>query len=134
MPRSSFSPHHCKQLIPHDRRATYAFPYVHDATRVEVVRVSVCGNVLTLTRSETPRNFPNSACVDGRVTYDGVKDQICNFDCCAGDCPCEEVQPAGTALPAAHAGQAWRISDAPVRCPHQCTIPVFGNPDRAEIL
>jgi hypothetical protein len=85
----------------------YAFLYVHDATGAEVVKASVYGSALTLTRGETPRNFPKGACVDARVTYDGVKDLICNFECCAGDCPCEEVQAAGTALPVAHAGQAW---------------------------
>lgn len=95
------------QLVAQLADEGYAFLYVHDATGAEVVKVSVYGSALTLARGETPRSFPKGTCVDGRVTYDGVKDLICNFDCCAGDCPCEEVQSAGTALPAAHAGQAW---------------------------
>ncbi|MGF6599779.1 hypothetical protein P3T23_004513 [Paraburkholderia sp. GAS448] len=85
----------------------YAFLYVHDGASVEVVKVSAYAGTLALARASTPHSFPKGACVDGRVTYDGVKDLICNFDCCAGDCPCEAVAAAGMVIPASLAGVPW---------------------------
>jgi hypothetical protein len=92
----------------------YAFMYAWDGTGSEVLKVSAYGGTLVLARDQdaapappNPRSFPKGACMDGRVTYAGVKDLICNYDCCAGNCPCEAVVAAGMALPGASVGQPW---------------------------
>ncbi|RQH06616.1 hypothetical protein [Paraburkholderia dinghuensis] len=95
--------------------APYAYLYAWDGSGSEVLQVSGYGSTLVLERDQdaapaapNPRSFPKGACVDGRVTYAGVKDLICHYDCCAGACPCEAVAAAGMMLPPASVGVAWQ--------------------------
>jgi hypothetical protein len=98
-----------------DRLGTdgYAYLTISDSLGAEVVKVSTYGGALVVDRHQNdtaPRAFPKGACVDARMTEAAVKDLICNYDCCAGDCPCEAVQAAGTVIPPAQVGSYWEGS------------------------
>jgi hypothetical protein len=91
----------------------YAYLTVSDSLGAEVVKVSTYSSSLIVERAQNDtqaRAFPKGACVDARMTEAAVKDLICTFDCCEGDCPCEAVQAAGTVVPFARVGTYWEGS------------------------
>lgn len=56
----------------------------------------------------TPRRFPRGSCVFFETSLPVVQWLICNYDCCATDCPCTTVQSAGGLMPQVEPGQPWR--------------------------
>lgn len=64
----------------------HAWVTIHDDLGAEVVRLSVFGGVLSISRGRdgtTARQFPAGVCVSGELTAAAVKDLLCHYDCCA---------------------------------------------------
>jgi len=68
----------------------HAWLTIFDPTGSEVVKATAWVGQILVERGQggsTARTFPTGSCVDARVTYAGVKDLLCNYDCCKkGDC------------------------------------------------
>lgn len=68
----------------------HAWLTISDPTGSEVVRATAWNGQVLVDRAQDgsiARTFPAGACVDSRVTYAGLKDLLCNYNCCAtGDC------------------------------------------------
>lgn len=70
---------------------------------VEVVRVEFDAGLLSFVRgidSTGVQTFPKGASVCAEVVPALVKDLVCAFDCCEGDCDCIEPTVAGKNYPA----------------------------------
>lgn len=109
----------------------YTYLVIRDPTGAEIIKVeNICGTML-VTRGQDgtePRNFPKGSCIRYETTPTVVKDLICSYDCCEGECPCEAVAAAGITLPPVVSGSGWNGSavftgDTPM------TIAVQGAPD-----
>lgn len=64
----------------------HAWLTLEDPLGSEVVKATVFNSTVMILRgqdSSTARAFPAGTCIDARVTYAGLKDLMCNFDCCA---------------------------------------------------
>lgn len=88
---------------------------VRDGLYTEEIRVANSEGYPLITErgvGETEaRKFPRGSCLSFEVTLSVLREEICNYDCCAdGDCGCEAVAAAGMVLPQAAAGQAWEGS------------------------
>lgn len=113
----------------------YTYLVLRDPTGAEIIKVENTCNTLLVTRGEDgtdPRNFPRGSCVRFEMVPAVVKDLICTYDCCDGDCPCVAVAAAGIALPAAKSGASWSGSavftgDTPM------TIAVQGAPSWVKV-
>lgn len=71
----------------------HAWIVVRDTVGAEVMRLSVFGGALSISRGRDgtqARNFPPGACVSGEMTGAAVKDLLCHYDCCASP-QCGEV-------------------------------------------
>lgn len=88
----------------------YAYLVIRDPVGAEIVKVTnTCGGLLVDRGQDgtDAMNFPKGSCVRHEMTPAVVKDLICNYNCCEGDCPCDPVESAGITLPAAKVGVAW---------------------------
>jgi len=54
-----------------------------------------------------PTRFPCRAKVEFEVNIAVVKDLVCNYNCCEGECPCEAVQYVGAAAANGTVGVPW---------------------------
>lgn len=54
--------------------------------------------------------FPKGSCLYFENSIPVTKWLICNYECCAGDCPVDAVAFAGAVLPNGKAGNAWEGS------------------------
>jgi hypothetical protein len=64
----------------------YTYLVVADDMGTEIVKATRVGDIVTITRAldgTTARAFPPATCVSNRPSYAGIKDLICNYDCCA---------------------------------------------------
>lgn len=57
--------------------------------------------------ASSARKFPRGSCVSFQVTVPVVQWLICNYECCASDCPVEQVAASGVVSPAATVGKPW---------------------------
>lgn len=83
------------------------------------------------------RKFPRGSCVSFQVTIPVVKWLICNYECCASDCPVAEVTAQGVVSPIGTVGKPWAGSaifagDLPMLfgiagLPNWCTATWSGN-------
>ena len=113
----------------------YTYLVLRDPTGAEIVKVENTCNTLLVTRGQDgtdDRNVPRGSCVRFEMVPAIVKDLICNYNCCDGDCPCEAVAAAGITLSPAKVGESWQGSavftgDTPM------TIAVEGAPSWAKV-
>lgn len=83
---------------------------IYDNMYQEEVKVTnQCGS-LVVERGQggtTPQRFPRYSEVCWRITTSYVQWLICNYDCCASDCPCEPVTSAGSVFPNGRVDEEW---------------------------
>lgn len=80
----------------------YTFLTLREPTGVEIIKVENSCSSLTVTRAQdgtTARTFPKGSCVACEITPAMIKDLICNYNCCDGECPCNAVTAAGFTAP-----------------------------------
>lgn len=127
LPLSTNDEARLRAAIPAD---DYTWLVLREPTGTEIIKVTNTCDTLLLSRGEDDtdaRNFPRGTCVRFEMVPAIVKDLICNYNCCEGDCPCVAVEAAGINLPAAVSGASWSGSavftgDTPM------TIAVEGAP------
>lgn len=93
----------------------YCYLVISSGDSQEVVKASVSCSSIVIERSTTPLNFPRYSEVCLRVLYQGVKDLICQTECCIDEC-CEAVAVAGTNVP-----------DAIVNTPYTASVIFSGS-------
>lgn len=132
LPLSLSDENRLKAAVP-DGDHTYLV--IRDPLGAEIVMVeNACGTLL-VTRGQDgteARNFPRGSCIRYEMTPAMVKDLICTYDCCDGECPCEAVAAAGITLPSVASGYPWNGSavftgDTPM------TIAVQGAPSWVQV-
>lgn len=79
----------------------------------EVVRAKASGNSILITRAlegTAAVEHPMGACVAlvSPLTLAAIKELVCNYDCCQGDCTCTEVSFVGALIPPATVGVEWQ--------------------------
>lgn len=104
----------------------YLYLSIADDLHFETVKAVNDHGTLVLTRGiagTTAVRHPAGSCVKAvsPTILETIKDLICNYKCCEGDCPCEPVSFAGATLPQGTAGQVWHgvvifSGSAPVKC------------------
>lgn len=100
-----------------------------DMAKEYVLANNTAGTII-LTRGidSEARAFPKGSCLYFENSIPVTKWLICNYECCAGDCPVTPVSAAGKVLPTGTVGNAWSGSfvfsgDLPM------TFGVTGMPD-----
>lgn len=96
-----------QSLIPEDE---YTFLTIKNDLDAEYVKVTNQCGVLLVERGQggtAPVKHPRGSCVFFENSVAVTEWLICNFDCCAGDCPCEPVTVAGVVIPPARVGVPW---------------------------
>lgn len=84
----------------------YCYLVISSGDTMEVVKAEVSCNSIVITRSDNPQNFPKYSIVCLRVLYQGVKDLICQTECCIDEC-CEGVKVAGSNIPKGNVGELY---------------------------
>ena len=102
----------------------YAFLSLKGDVEYEVVKVRNEGGTLLIERGlegTTAVLHHHGTCVNtvSPLTVAVIKDMICNYECCEGDCPCEAVAYAGASLPPAYLDAEWKgmvafVGDTPM--------------------
>lgn len=75
----------------------------------EVLAENQCGQIV-LARGQggtIPMTFPRGTCVKSELTLTYLRYEICNYDCCEGDCPCVPAAAAGFTIAPAIVGVPW---------------------------
>lgn len=104
----------------------YAYLSIVDDASFETVKVTSDHGTLLIDRGcegTQAVKHPSGACVKSvsPTVVAAIKDLICNYSCCEGDCPCTPVAVAGVSNPLGKAGQPWTgvvvfTGTAPVHC------------------
>lgn len=93
----------------------YAFLSLKGDVEYEVVKVRNEGGTLLIERGlegTTAVLHHHGTCVVtvSPLVVAVIKDMICNYECCEGDCPCEGVAGAAWSIPDAYVDKAWEGS------------------------
>lgn len=90
----------------------YTYLSILDDTNMEAVKVTNDHGTLVVERGlegTKAVTHPSGSCVKSvsPVVLAAVKDLICNYDCCSGDCVCVPVSKHFLDIPQGKVGQAW---------------------------
>lgn len=90
----------------------YTFLTILDDTNMEAVKVTNDHGTLVVERGLEGTKavaHPAGACVKSvsPAILAAIKDLVCNYDCCSGDCVCAPVSKHFVELAPAKAGQQW---------------------------
>lgn len=91
---------------------SYTYLAIKSDQSYEVVKATGGNGVVVLERGlegTEASTHPVGACVAmvSPLTLAVMKDLICSYACCEGECPCEEVEVAGSMVPPAVQGVTW---------------------------
>lgn len=90
----------------------YAFLSLKGDVEYEVVKVRNEGGTLLIERGmegTTAALHHHGTCVStvSPLTVAVIKDMICNYECCEGECPCDGAAVAGWTIPDAYVDKTW---------------------------
>lgn len=90
----------------------YVFLSLRGDVEYEVVKVRNESGTLLLERGMEGTNavlHHHGTCVStvSPLVVAVIKDMICNYECCEGDCPCEGVVAGGWTIPDAYVDKPW---------------------------
>lgn len=85
------------------------FLTITDDLNKEYVLATNTNGTITIERGvdSVATTFPKGSCVFFENSIPVTKWLICNYECCAGDCPVEAVAAAGVVLPKGKVGNAY---------------------------
>lgn len=99
------------RLLAHIPEGEDTYLTIKDGLYTEYLRVeNQCGTILIERGAggTAPRRFPRGSCVFFEMSLPVVQWLICNYDCCAGDCPCDLVRAMGGLMPPIAPGKPWK--------------------------
>lgn len=99
LPLSEADENRLKSLVPESEEILLT---LKDDLHVEYVKITNTCDALLLERGlsgTVARKFPRGTCVFFENSIAVTQWLICNFNCCDGPCPCEEVEAAGVVFP-----------------------------------
>jgi len=130
LPLTEADENRLKALVPEGEEILLT---LKDDLYYEYIRVTNTCDSLLVERGQSesvPRKFPRGTCVFFENSIAVTEWLICNFDCCAGDCPCEGVTTAGVVFPTGKTGVPY-MATAVFKGSLPMTLGVSGHPSWA---
>jgi len=130
LPLTEADENRLKALVPEGEEILLT---LKDDLYYEYIRVTNTCDSLLVERGQSEsiaRKFPRGTCVFFENSIAVTEWLICNFDCCAGDCPCEGVTAAGVVFPAGKTGVPY-MATAVFKGSLPMTLGVSGHPSWA---